>query len=66
MNIEDVLIEERYKPLVTIIPVDNVNEVLKLALVPENAEGFLTKLKRMAERSTAAVFDKTAVSPSAG
>ena len=57
MNIDDVLIEERYKSLVTIIPVDTIDDVLKLALVPENMEGFLTKLKKMAIRSTA-VFAK--------
>ncbi len=56
-NINDVLIEERFKPLVTVIPVDTINDVLKLALVPENAEGFLTKLKNMALRSTAMIAD---------
>jgi Lon-like ATP-dependent protease len=52
MNIGDVLIEERFKSLVTIIPVDTIDDVLKYALVPENSEGFLTKLKKMAIRST--------------
>jgi Lon-like ATP-dependent protease len=60
-NINDVLIEERYKPLVTVIPVDTINEVLNLALVPENAEGFLTKLKNMALRSTAMIAEPPAV-----
>jgi len=59
-NINDVLIEERFKPLVTVIPVDTINDVLKLALVPENAEGFLTKLKNMALRSTAMIADTPA------
>jgi Lon-like ATP-dependent protease len=59
-NINDVLIEERYKPLVTVIPVDTINDVLKLALVPENAEGFLTKLKNMALRSTAIIVETPA------
>jgi ATP-dependent Lon protease len=53
MNLGDVLIEERFKPMVTIIPVDNIEDVLKIALVPENSEGFLTKLRKMAIRSTA-------------
>jgi Lon-like ATP-dependent protease len=66
MNVDDVLIEERYKPLVTVIPVDTINEVLRYALVPENTEGFLSKLKRMAARSTAAVLDTPVVSPTAG
>jgi len=52
MNINDVLIEEQYKPLVTIVPVDTIDEVLKYALVPENMDGFLAKLKQMAARST--------------
>jgi Lon-like ATP-dependent protease len=55
MNVGDVLIEERFKPMVTIIPVDNIEDVLKIALVPENREGFLTKLRKMAIRSTAMI-----------
>jgi Lon-like ATP-dependent protease len=31
MNVGDVLIEERFKPLVTIIPVDSIEDVLKIA-----------------------------------
>jgi Lon-like ATP-dependent protease len=64
-NINDVLIEERFKPLVTVIPVDTINDVLKLALVPENAEGFLTKLKNMALRSTAMIADTPAINKTA-
>ena len=60
-NINDVLIEERYKSMVTVIPVDTINDVLKVALVPENAEGFLTKLKNMAMRSTAMIAEVNAV-----
>jgi Lon-like ATP-dependent protease len=52
MNMGDVLIEVRFKPMVTIVPVDNIEDVLKLALVPENTDGFLTKLRKMAMRST--------------
>jgi Lon-like ATP-dependent protease len=57
MNLADVLIEERFKPMVTVIPVDTIEDVLKYALVPENAESFLTKLKKMAIRSTALLPD---------
>jgi Lon-like ATP-dependent protease len=60
-NINDVLIEEKYKPLVTIIPVDTIDEVLKHALVPENMDGFLSKLRQMAVRSTAVFADAPAV-----
>nr|WP_319377284.1 ATP-dependent protease LonB [uncultured Methanoregula sp.] len=61
MNIGDVLIEERYKPLVTIIPIDTIDDVLKLALVPENSDGFLTKLRKMALRPTAIIPETTAI-----
>jgi Lon-like ATP-dependent protease len=57
MNIGDVLIEERFKSLITIIPVDTIDDVLKYALVPENSDSFLTKLKNMAIRSTAMIPD---------
>jgi Lon-like ATP-dependent protease len=57
MNLGDVLIEERFKSMVTIIPVDNIEDVLKIALVPENTDGFLTKLRKMAIRSTAMVAE---------
>jgi Lon-like ATP-dependent protease len=60
-NMDDVLIEERYRPLVTVIPVDTINDVLKYALVPQNIEGFLSKLKKMAIRSTEAFVDGPAV-----
>jgi ATP-dependent Lon protease len=63
MNIGDVLIEERFKPLVTIIPVDTIDDVLKYALVPENSEGFLTKLKKMAIRSTDLMIDAPSINP---
>jgi len=57
MNVGDVLIEERFKSLVTIVPVDNIEDVLKIALVPENSDGFLSKLRKMAIRSTAMIAD---------
>jgi len=37
--------------------------VLKHALVPENAEGFLAKLKRMTLRSTAMIADPVMIQP---
>ncbi len=66
MNVGDVLIEERYKPLVTIIPVDTIDDVLKYALVPENSEGFLIKLKKMAMRSTATDPGRPGIQPDSG
>ena len=61
MNIGDVLIEERYKSVVTILPMDTIDDVLKYALVPENADGFLTKLRKMAMRSTAIIPELPAI-----
>ncbi len=61
MNIGDVLIEDRYRPLVTVIPVDMIDDVLKYALVPQNTEGFLSKLKKMAMRSTEALVDTSVI-----
>jgi Lon-like ATP-dependent protease len=40
--------------------VDTINDVLKFALVPDNSEGFLTKLKKMALQSTGMIPDVTA------
>lgn len=60
-NIDDVLIEERYKSLVTIIPVDYIEDVLKIALVPENREGFLSKLRKMASTPSGPFLDSTVI-----
>ncbi|HJK02354.1 MAG TPA: ATP-dependent protease LonB [Methanocorpusculum sp.] len=43
-NLDDVLIEERYREMVTIIPVTRIEEVLKLALVPQDKDIFEKKL----------------------
>ena len=58
-NIDDVLIEERYRSMVTIIPVDYIDDVLTIALVPENREGFLNKLRRMATAPSGGLLDGT-------
>lgn len=62
-NLEDVLIEERYQPMVTIIPVDHIEDVLKIALIPENNEGFLDKLRKMA--TSKKILDSSGIKPSA-
>ncbi|MBP2146355.1 Lon-like ATP-dependent protease [Methanofollis sp. W23] len=49
-NLDDVLIEEKYREMVEVIPVDHIEEVLEVALVPQNRELFLDKLKRLAAR----------------
>jgi Lon-like ATP-dependent protease len=40
---------------------DTIDDVLKYALVPENADGFLTKLKKMAMRSTTIIPELTTI-----
>jgi len=62
-NLDDVLIEERYQSLVTIIPVDNIGDVLRIALVPENREGFLNKLRKMAVSTSEKLIEGTGFSP---
>jgi Lon-like ATP-dependent protease len=63
-NIDDVLIEDRYKEMVEIIPVKTIEEVLEYALVPENRKSFLEKIHRMAINATPKVFDSTTPTPS--
>ena len=62
-NMDDVLIEERFKSIVEVIAVDHIEDVLKYALVPENNEGFLAKLKKMAAATSNKVLETTPVSP---
>ncbi|MDD5418329.1 MAG: ATP-dependent protease LonB [Methanomicrobiaceae archaeon] len=56
-NLGDVLIEERYRDEVEIVPVDHIEEVLETALVPENREGFLTKIKKIAVQPASSILD---------
>lgn len=57
-NFGDVLIEDRYRAMVEIIPVDHIEEVLEVALVPQNREVFLNKLKKLAAEP-AKVFESS-------
>ncbi|MDG6251039.1 hypothetical protein, partial [Methanocalculus sp.] len=50
-NAGDVLIEERYREMIEIIPVSHIEEILEQALVPTNRAGFLAKLKKLAEHA---------------
>ena len=58
-NLDDVLIEERYRTMVEVIPVDHIEEVLQNALIPENREGFFAKIRKMAVNPTTGMFDST-------
>ncbi|MCX6694498.1 MAG: ATP-dependent protease LonB [Methanomicrobiales archaeon] len=62
-NIDDVLIEEKYRDKVTVIPVDTIEDVLTTALVPENRDGFLVKLRKIAVTPGGSVLDSTVVRP---
>jgi ATP-dependent Lon protease len=62
-NMDDVMIEERFKPMIDVIPVDHIEDVLKHALVPENNEGFLSKLRKLATTASQRVLDTTPVTP---
>jgi Lon-like ATP-dependent protease len=57
-NFGDVLIEDRYRTMVEIIPVEHIEEVLEVALVPQNREVFLNKLKKLAAEP-ARVFESS-------
>ncbi|MDG6257674.1 MAG: ATP-dependent protease LonB [Methanomicrobiaceae archaeon] len=63
-NLDDVLIEERYRDMVEIIPVKTIEDVLEHALVPENRQSFLDKIHRVAASATPKVFDSTTPTPS--
>lgn len=65
-NIDDVLIEERWRNEVKVLPVDHIEDVLNYALVPDNKEGFLSKLKKIATSTSNKVLDSPAVSPVIG
>ncbi|MDD1673414.1 MAG: ATP-dependent protease LonB [Methanomicrobiales archaeon] len=56
-NMADVLIEDQYRKIMEISAVDTIEDVLTHALVPENREGFLTKLKNIAAQRTVKILD---------
>jgi len=66
-NMPDVLIEESYKTMVEIIPVDHIEEVLEIALVPADKDNFLAKLRDMAINTRSRLLEKppTIVNPDA-
>jgi len=52
MNLKDIVIEEKYKGKIEIIPVENLGEVLEHALVGEKKEKLLDKLASLLEIKT--------------
>lgn len=57
-NLDDVMIEDRYRAGLRVIPVSHIEEVLKYALVPRDEAGFLTKVKKMTEQSAATLHPR--------
>jgi Lon-like ATP-dependent protease len=62
-NLADVLIEDEYRKFMEITAVDTIEDVLTHALVPENREGFLTKLKNIAAKKTVQILDTSLPNP---
>ncbi len=52
MNVKDIVIEEKYKDKIEIVPVENLGQVLEHALVGENKEKLLDKLASLLEIKT--------------
>jgi ATP-dependent Lon protease len=48
-NMDDVLIEERYKDKIEIIPVRNMSDVLENALLGNGKDGLVTKMKKITD-----------------
>jgi len=62
-NVDDVLIEDRYREMVEIVPVSSIQDVLTHALVPENTEGFLSKLRKLAAQPTSRILESPITRP---
>jgi ATP-dependent Lon protease len=57
-NMQDVLIEDRYKNKVEIIPVETLNDVLKHALVGQGKEGLLDKMQKISDMVPKGILHK--------
>ncbi len=62
-NRGDVLIEERYRSMIEIVPVHTIIEVFDHALVPENKASFLSKLRKLAEKPIAQIMSSPLSKP---
>ncbi len=62
-NLADVVIEERYAKMVTIIPVTTIEEVLEHALEFERKEDFIAKIKEISSRRLNVFTDKPDIRP---
>src|SRR5512137_1610463 len=62
-NLDDVLIEDRYRGMVEVVPVDTIQDVLMNALVAEGRESFLVRIKKMAMTAPAKILDSAFPNP---
>ncbi len=58
-NMDDVLIEERYKSKIEIIPVKNMSEVLENALIGNGKDGLVTKMKKITDIVPKSIIPKS-------
>ena len=57
-NMDDVLIEERYRDKIQIIPVKTMSEVLENALIGTGKDGLVTKMKKIPTSVPAEIIPK--------
>jgi len=65
-NEDDVLIEERYRDMITIVPVSKITEVLELSLVGKEKDSLLETIKRFSKRVSIPIPDINLPAPSYG
>lgn len=59
-NMHDVLIEERYKNKIEIIPVETLNDVLEHALIGKGKKGLLDKMQKITDMVPKGILQKPA------
>jgi len=62
-NMDDVLIEERYKNKIEVIPVKNMSEVLEHALIGSGKDGLVTKMKKITDMVPKGILQKQPQKP---
>ncbi len=65
-NEDDVLIEDKYRDMVTIVPVSKITEVLELSLVGKEKDGLLETIKRFSKKVSIPIPDINLPGPSYG
>ena len=63
-NIDDVLIEDQYRDIVEVVPVNTIIEVFTHAFVPEQRESFLERIKTVAMSVQTKILDSAWPNPS--